>query len=126
MSKTVAVLGASADRSKYSNKAIRAYQRQGWTVYPVNPKGGQIEGLQTYASIDQIPGKVDRVTLYLPPAVGIQALPSIAKARPDEFYVNPGAESEELVAKAKELGLEPILACSIIEIGATPREFPDE
>lgn len=126
MSKTVAVLGASADRSKYSNKAIRAYQRQGWTVYPVNPKGGQIEGLQTYASVDQIPGKVDRVTLYLPPAVGVQALPSIAQARPDEFFVNPGAESEELVAKAKELGLEPILACSIIEIGVTPREFPDE
>lgn len=122
--KTVAVVGASADRSKYSNKAIRAYQRQGWEVYPVNPKGGEIEGLAAFPSVDQIPNKIDRVTLYLPPPLGVQALPSIAKAKPGEFFVNPGAESEELVAEAQRLGLEPILACSIIEIGASPSEFP--
>ena len=125
MAKTVAVLGASADRSKYSNKAVRAYLRQGWKVYPINPKGGEIEGLKAYSSVDQVSEKIDRVTLYLPPTVGLLALPSIAKVGPEEFFVNPGAESDELVTTAKELGLEPILACSIIEIGATPREFPD-
>lgn len=123
--KTVAVLGASADRSKYSNKAVRAYLKHGWEVYPVNPKGGEIEGLKAYTAIDQIPGPIDRVTVYLPPAIGVQSLPAIAKARPGELYINPGAESEELVTKAKELGLQPILACSIIEIGATPGQFPD-
>lgn len=121
---TVAVIGASADRSKYSNKAVRAYVRQGWDVYPVNPKGGEIEGLKAYPSVDQIPAKIDRVTLYLPPQIGIQALPGIARAKPAEFFVNPGAESEELVAESRKLGLEPILACSIIEIGASPSEFP--
>ncbi|GMU35341.1 MAG: hypothetical protein AMXMBFR20_32130 [Planctomycetia bacterium] len=125
MAKTVVVLGASADRSKYSNKAVRAYQRQGWKVFPVNPKGGEIEGLAVYTSVDQIGEKIDRVTVYLPPAVGVAALPAIAAAKPGEFYVNPGAESEELVEQAREMGLEPILACSIIEIGATPGQFPD-
>ncbi|MBI5764116.1 MAG: CoA-binding protein [Planctomycetes bacterium] len=124
--KTVAVIGASADRSKYSNKAVRAYLRQGWTVFPINPKGGEIEGLKSYPSMKDLPGPVERVTLYLPPAVGVRALPDIAAAKPAEFYVNPGAESEELVAEAKRLGLEPILACSIIEIGVTPAQFPDE
>lgn len=123
--KTVAVIGASADRSKYSNKAVRAYLRQGWTVYPINPKGGEIEGLKSYLSMKDLPGPVERVTLYLPPPVGVRALPDIAAAKPAEFYVNPGAESEELVAEAKRLGLEPILACSIIEIGVTPAQFPD-
>lgn len=123
--KTVAVLGASADRSKYSNKAVRAYQRQGWEVYPVNPKGGEIEGLRVFTSVDEIPGPIDRMTVYLPPPVGLKALPAIAKARPGELYINPGAESEELVSKARELGLSPILACSIIEIGASPGQFPD-
>ncbi|HKQ48436.1 MAG TPA: CoA-binding protein [Phycisphaerae bacterium] len=124
--KSVAVIGASADRSKYSNKAVRAYLRQGWEVYPINPKGGEIEGLAACASVDQVPGRIDRVTLYLPPHLGIQALPAIAGAKPAEFFVNPGAESEELVAEARKLGLEPILACSIIEIGASPGEFPNQ
>ncbi len=122
---SVAVVGASADHSKYSNKAVRAYLQHGWNVYPVNPKGGQIEGLIVYRAVADIPGKVDRVTLYLPPTVGLKALPDIAAKKPGEFFVNPGAESEELVAEARRLGLDPILACSIIEIGATPAQFPD-
>ena len=91
----------------------------------MNPRGRQIEGLPAYTSVDQIGEKIDRVTVYLPPAVGLTTLPAIAAAKPEEFFVNPGAESDELVAKARELGLEPILACSIIEAGATPGQFPD-
>jgi hypothetical protein len=123
--KTVAVVGASADRAKFSNKSIRAHVVKGWNVYPVNPKGGDIEGLRTYESIGAIPVKLDRVTLYLPPAIGIKALPEIARANPAEFFVNPGAESDELVAEARRLGLDPILACSIVDVGALPRQFPD-
>ena len=123
--KTVAVVGASADRSKFSNKSVRAHLQQGWEVYPVNPKGGEIEGLKVYSSVEDVPVKLDRVTLYLPPSVGVAVLPSIAKVRPDEFYVNPGAESDALVQEAKKLGLEPMLACSIIGVGMTPSELPD-
>lgn len=122
--KTVAVLGASADRSKYSNKAVRAYVQEGWEVYPVNPKGGMIEGLQAYTSLAEIPGHVNRVTVYLPPPVAVKALTDIAGVEPDELYINPGAESDELVAAAEKLGLDPILACSIIDIGASPAAFP--
>lgn len=122
---TVAVLGASADRSKYSNKAVRAYVEQGWDVYPVNPKGGDIEGLKVYTSIEEIPVGIDRVTLYLPPAVGLKVLPGIAAATPKEFFVNPGTESDELVEEAKKLGLEPLLACSILELGVKPEKFGD-
>lgn len=118
--KSVAVIGASSDPAKYGNKAVRAYLRQGWTVYPVTPKPEPIEGLKTYASIKEIPGKVNRATIYLAPALGIKVLADIAAKRVDEFFVNPGAESDELLEAARELGLEPIVACSIVEIGERP------
>jgi predicted CoA-binding protein len=122
--KTVAVLGASADRSKFSNKAVRAYLKQGWDVFPINPKGGEIEGLTAYRSLADVPVRIDRVTLYLPPALGLNVLPDLAKAKPAEFFVNPGAESDELLTKAENLGLHPIAACSIVDIGVTPAQFP--
>jgi predicted CoA-binding protein len=120
---TVAVVGASTDRSKFGNKAVRAYARQGWEVYPVNPSAEEVEGLRAYASVDQIPEKLDRVALYLPPTVGVKVLGAIAAAAPREFYVNPGAESSELMEEAQRLGLEPILACSILAVGESPEEL---
>lgn len=125
MQKTIAILGASADRSKFSNKAVRAYASKGWDVYPVNPRGGQIENLQVYDSLEAIPVAIDRLSVYLPPPAGVKMLPAIAAVGADEIYINPGAESDELVEEARRLGLELILECSIVEIGARPSAFPD-
>ena len=52
---TVAILGASADRSKYGNKSVRAHRKQGYDVYPVNPKGGEIDGLPVYQRLADVP-----------------------------------------------------------------------
>lgn len=123
MAETVAVIGASKDRGKFSNKAIRAYMNQGYQVYPVNPRGGEIEGLTVYASITEIPVDLDRVTIYLPPNLTLSVLKSIAEKGTKELFLNPGSESEEVVEKAKSLGLDPILACSIVDIGETPVDY---
>src|SRR6478736_5324204 len=114
---SVAVIGASNARDKFGNKAVRAFLRQGWTVYPVNPNETEVEGLKAYPSITDIPGPVDRASLYLPPHVGIGVLDAIKQKGVKELYVNPGAESDELMAKAEALGLNTIWACSIVEIG---------
>ncbi len=118
--RSVAVVGASTDRAKFGNKAVRAYQRQGWDVYPIHPSAADIEGVPAWRSLNELPSRVDRVVLYLPPTVGVNVLPEIAQAAPHEFYVNPGAESVELIEEARRLGLEPILACSIVAIGESP------
>src|SRR5438309_3605323 len=111
---TVAILGASADRSKFGNKAVRAFLARGYTVYPVNPKGGEVEGLPVHKSLAEIPNdvKLDRVSVYLPPAVGLKMVPEIAARGCDELWLNPGSESDELVAAAEASGLNVIQACS--------------
>jgi len=124
---TVAILGASADRSKYGNKSVRAHQQMGYTVYPVNPKGGEIEDLQVYRSLDEVPpGKLDRISVYLPPAIGLGALDEIPKRGCDELWLNPGSDSPEVVEKARSLGLNVIQACSIVDLGISPRALADK
>lgn len=117
---TVAVIGASSAPWKFGNKAVRAYLRQGWTVYPVNPNEPAVEGLATFASIADIPGPVDRAALYVPPEVGVTLLRAIRDKSVGELWVNPGAESDELLAEAERLGLSPIQACAIVDIGERP------
>jgi len=117
---SVAVIGASNAPHKFGNKAVRAYLRQGWTVYPVNPNETTVEGLAVYATIGDVPGPVDRVSMYVPPSVGITLLEAIRAKGSTELWLNPGSESDELVERATALGLDPIQACSIVDIGERP------
>ncbi len=121
---TVAVIGASADRAKYGNKSLRAHQQQGYDVYAVNPKGGQIEGLDVYTKLSDVPvDHLNRISMYVPPQVGLGMLDEIAAKGCDELWLNPGSESPELVERAVDLGLNPILACSIVSLGRHPDEL---
>ena len=121
---TVAILGASADRSKFGNKSVRAHARQGYQVYPVNPKGGEIEGLPVFRSLDEVPVEhLDRISVYLPPHIGLSLLDQIAAKGCDELYLNPGSESEELIRQARSRGLNVIVACSIVDVGVSPHEL---
>ena len=123
MAMTVAVIGASSDRRKYGNKAVRAFQARGWTVVPINPKEPEVEGLKTYASVADVPGRVDMGTLYGPPPVGLRLLDGVARKGIPEVWFNPGAESPELVERAHALGLRPVVACSIVGIGESPADY---
>ena len=117
----VAIIGASNAKEKFGNKAVRAYLRQGWTVYPVNPNEPEVEGLKTYASITDIPGAVDRASLYLPPAVGIDVLDGIkAEGRHATSRSTPAPRAKSSWRRRSALGLNAIWACSIVDIGERP------
>lgn len=122
---TVAILGASADRSKFGNKSVRAHLQAGYDVYPVNPKGGEIEGLAVYATLADVPAeRLNRISVYLPPAVGLAVLEEIAATGCDEAWFNPGSESPEILERAHKLGIAVIADCSIVNLGLSPAEFP--
>ncbi len=117
---TVAVIGASKDRARFGNKAVRAFRQQGYRVYPVNPNATEIEGLSAYQSIRDVPVRPQRVSVYLPPSVLFKILPDIAARGCDELWLNPGTESDRVLAEAARLGLNVIQACSIVGVGLSP------
>lgn len=120
MSKVVAVVGASSNRRKFGNRAVRAYKDQGYTVVPINPHETAIEGLKAYASVLDVPGPIDMASFYVPPDIGEQLIAEVARKGIPEVWLNPGAESDELIARARALSIKPIVACSIVAIGENP------
>lgn len=126
MGKSIAILGASRDRSKFGNKAVRAYIQAGWTVYPLNPRETMLEALPCYPALAAVPQPLDRISVYLPPGVGQALLPEIAATPHGELWLNPGSQSPALLAEAERIGLKPIQACSIVDIGLSPALFGDD
>lgn len=124
-SPTVAILGASRNRRKYGNKSVRAHRAAGYQVFPVNPHAAEIEGLRCYPSLADIPAeKLDRISVYLPPELGITLLGAIAAVQPSEVWLNPGSGSPELRRSAQQFGLKVVEGCSIVALGLSPADFP--
>lgn len=121
----IAIIGASSNRSRFSNKAVRAYRENGDTVFPINPNEGTVEGLKAYPSVLDVPDAIDVASFYVRPSVGMKVLEEVAAAGIHEVLLNPGAESPDLLQKASELGLHATVACSIIAIGRSPSEFSE-
>ena len=117
---TVAIIGASNNREKFGNKAVRAFLSRGYQVFPVNPKEAVIEGLIAFKNVRDIPVRPEMVSVYVPPEILLMVLPDIAARGCDELWLNPGSESPAVIAEAERLGLNVIQACSIIGVGVSP------
>jgi predicted CoA-binding protein len=120
---TVAVIGASADRRKFGNKALRAFRQRGYTVVPINPHEHVIEGERAYATVLDYPGPIDEATVYVPPAIGVQVVDQIARKGIPKVWLNPGADAGPVVERARALELQTVVACSIVGIGESPGDY---
>ena len=118
--KTVAVIGASNDRSRYGNMAVRAFRRAGYQVYPVNPTEPEIEGLKAFSTINDVPAELDTISIYVRPAVLVKLLPDIARKGCKDLWLNPGTSSDTVLAEVERLGLNALQGCSILAIGQSP------
>lgn len=123
MGKRVAVVGASRDRAKFGNKAVRAFAAAGHTVFPITPKAAEVEGLRAYRSVLDVDGPIDMVTVYVPPSVVLQLFDEFAAKHVPEIWLNPGADTDDVLAEARHRGLPVIAACSIMGIGRRPSDF---
>ena len=123
MPKTVAVVGASSNRAKFGNKALRAFLAEGFRVFPINPNEREVEGVKTYASVLDVPESIEMATVYVQPDVTLQLLDEFQRKAIPEIWVNPGAEDDAVMMEARRRNMNVYFACSIIGIGRNPSEF---
>lgn len=120
---TVAIIGASTDRRKFGNKALRAFRSQGYTVVPIHPTATEVEGEKAFPSVLAYPGDLDEASVYLSADAGLPVMDEIAKKGIPIVWLNPGADEPQVVARAQALGLKPRVACSILGIGDSPIRY---
>ena len=111
---TVAVLGASPKPDRYAYRAMQMLREYGHHAIPVNPAFPEILGEKCYASIADIPGKIDTATLYLGKPRSDLLEAEILASKPRRIIFNPGAENAELAARAEESGIEVIEGCTLV------------
>lgn len=114
--KTIAMVGLSPKEDRPSNVVARYLMARGYTVIPVNPGQREILGQLCYASLKDIPVKVDMVDVFrnaddVPPiaadaiAIGAQSL-----------WLQLGIVHQEAAAKAAAAGLDVVMdRCPKIE-----------
>lgn len=99
-----AVVGASSNREKYGNKVLRVYQQNKLEVVPVNPAGGEIEGLAAYPDLASIPGTIDGVSIITPPKITDGVVQQALALGIKNIWMQPGAESPTAVELAESAG----------------------
>ena len=99
MPQIVAVVGASRDRQKFGNKALRAFRDAGDTVIPINPDETEVEGVRAYASVLDVPGPIDMATVYVQPETAMRLLDEFERKGIPEIWLNPGADDDDVKFK---------------------------
>lgn len=114
--KTWAVIGVSENREKFGNKIYQDLRNAGYTVYGVNPKLENIEGDPCYKDLASLPEKPDVVNVVVPPQLGLSVVKQCVEQDIKNIWFQPGAESDEAVDKARELGMNVVAnACIMIQ-----------
>ena len=93
---SIALVGASNDPSKYGNKILLNLKSKGFNVIPVNTKEEEIDGSPVFKSVSDIKECPSIINFVVPPSVGIKITKDLVKKGYDNFWYQPGAESEEI------------------------------
>ena len=100
--KRFAVVGATDNTEKYGNQIFKNLKKRGYEVYLVNPRLKEIEGTKCYATISEVPAKIDVVDFVVPPAATEVILKECQALGLNRIWLQPGSESEAAIAFCHE------------------------
>lgn len=110
-----AMIGASKDQSKFGYRVFRTLRAAGYVVYPINPKGGELEGARIYPSLADLPQLPEVVNLVVPPAASEAVVREAHKLGITRIWMQPGAESEAAIVYCRDHGMKVVYdACAMV------------
>ena len=114
-----AVVGASRSRAKYGNKVLRCYLQHDRKVFPLNRRESEVEGLTAYPDLASVPEKVHGLSIITPPPATEKLVEEAARLGIQHVWMQPGAESDLAISRARELGLSVIAGgpCLLVALG---------
>ena len=95
---SIAVIGATDNSSKYGHVIYRDLKQKGFTVYPVNPQRTSVDGDPAFLNVGDIPGKPTITNFVVPPSTTLKILQQCLDLDLMNVWVQPGAESPEVIA----------------------------
>tara|TARA_Y100001936_G_C16018787_1_gene638157 strand:- start:1083 stop:1463 length:381 start_codon:yes stop_codon:yes gene_type:complete len=92
----IALVGASNDPKKYGNKILLDLVSKGYNVIPINIKEDTIAGIKSYKNVLDLKEFPTIINFVVPPSIGLQITKELVKNNFDNYWYQPGAESEEI------------------------------
>ena len=115
-SKKTIVLGASSNPARYSYLAVQRLRAHNHPVTAIGRRVGQVADVNITKD-HLLESDVDTITLYLNPKNQVEYYDYILNLHPKRIIFNPGTENEELMQKAKENNIKPVIACTLVMLG---------
>ena len=98
------------------------YQQNELTVFPVNPRVEEVEGLVCYPNLVSLPEAVHGVSIITPPSVTEKVVEEAQAAGIRHLWMQPGAESDRAVERAEAAGFNVIAGGPCILVTLRYRE----
>ena len=94
--KNIALIGASANKSKYGNIILSDLLSKGYIVFPVHPALENIDGLKVFKTPEEISEDIDLFVFVIPSSAGLEVTKRLYNKGHRKFWYQPGAESNEI------------------------------
>lgn len=120
--KTIAVVGASPKPWRDSGLIAVFLSERGYTVYPVNPKYQEVNGMKCYADLKSLPGKIDIVDIFRRSDEVLQIIDEAITIGAKYVWMQLGVVNERAASKAESAGMKVVMdRCIAVEHRALMR-----
>ena len=114
-SRTVAIVGLSADRQKASSFVASYLRSEGYRIVPVNPHESQVLGEQCYPDLDSVPGPVDIVDIFRRSEFVPEIVEAAIRKGAKVVWMQEGVIHDDAARRAEAAGLTVVMDRCILK-----------